>query len=411
MANNHTYAPIVIFAFNRPEHFKKTVSTLAECELAKLSKVIVVVDGPRGEEDFSKQKVMLDYLQSVVAFLSIEVRIRKKNVGLEINISSGITDIMAEYGRAIILEDDILVSTHFLRFMNESLDFYQDKKEVWHISGWNFPLQEDNLPSCFLWRTALGWGWGTWADRWHYYNRDPQSLLDEFDEIDIQIFNIYGSYNFWEQVVNNADGKIRTWAVFWYATIFKHGGLCLNPSRAMTTNIGFDGSGTHDASIEHSLSHDLCFFYKKDVLPIELLENRKVVSAIIRFNNDCSNYDKVNQNKTNIDLKRLARASLSHHSHFSYLSGKRVAIFGTAELSLLTFQLLRRSGISICAFLVSSPGQSEYIEEIPVVRPHQWHEFNPQVIINCIEGNHESVITGMLSDALPGRNIISWRSL
>ncbi|WP_265454662.1 glycosyltransferase family protein, partial [Aeromonas salmonicida] len=175
MANNHTYAPIVIFAFNRPEHFKKTVSTLAECELAKLSKVIVVVDGPRGEEDFSKQKVMLDYLQSVVAFLSIEVRIRKKNVGLEINISSGITDIMAEYGRAIILEDDILVSTHFLRFMNESLDFYQDKKEVWHISGWNFPLQEDNLPSCFLWRTALGWGWGTWADRWHYYNRDPQS--------------------------------------------------------------------------------------------------------------------------------------------------------------------------------------------------------------------------------------------
>ncbi|MEV3822110.1 hypothetical protein [Aeromonas dhakensis] len=411
MDKEYTYAPIVIFAFNRPAHLKKTVSALSKCELAKSSKVIVFIDGSRDEEDVPKQKLMLDYLQSVVDFLCVEVRVREKNVGLEINVSSGITDVMNEYGRAIILEDDILVSSHFLRYMNESLNFYQDRKEVWHISGWNFPLVEDDLPSCFLWRTALGWGWATWADRWNYYERDPQALLDEFDEMDIQAFNIYGSYNFWEQVVNNATGKIRTWAVFWYAAIFKNGGLCLNPSRAMTTNIGFDGSGTHGASIEHSLAHDRDFYYKRDEFPIDLSENRKVVSSIIRFNKLCDDYKKTNQNKTNIDLKRLVRISLSYQTHFSYLLGKKVAIFGTADISLLVFQLLRLRGISVCAFLVSASSQSEYIEGVPICQPYQWHALNPHVVINCIEGNHESVIASILSDALSSCSIISWRSL
>ncbi|HDZ8911663.1 TPA: hypothetical protein RUX66_004500, partial [Aeromonas dhakensis] len=139
--------------------------------------------------------------------------------------------------------------------------------------------------------------------------------------------------------------------------------------------------------------------------------NRKVVSSIIRFNNGLNNEKKSNQNKTNIDLKRLTRVSLSHHSHFSYLSEKKVAIFGTADLSLLIFQLLRLRGISVCAFLVSSPGQCECIEGVPVGQSDQWQDFNPDIVINCIEGNHESVITSMLSDALPSCTIMSWRSL
>lgn len=405
------YAPIILFAFNRPDHLKITMETLAKCELANQSRVIVVMDGPRDGEDRCKQAIMIRDLQLVSGFANVEVRTRELNVGLEQSISTGITAVMTEYGRAIVLEDDILVSPHFLRFMNDALEFYRDKKQVWHISGWNFPIPVADLAPSFLWRTALGWGWATWADRWQYYKRDPHALIQCWDQIDIQEFNLYGSFDFWGQVVKNASGQLHTWAIFWYAIIFEHGGLCLNPTRAMTTNIGFDGSGTHDAGIEFTLAYDPQFDYAKDSLPTVLQENRQVVSAIIQYNKQMQLEKQVAKNQTNKDLKKVAQIALSERYDFSALIGKSVAIFGTAGLSVIVSQLLKTQGLSVCAFLVSKSAQLSDIEGIPVILPAQWRNCNPQVVINCIEGNHESSITSTLTQALPDCQVISWRSL
>lgn len=369
------------------------------------------MDGPRHEEDRRKQEMMLSDLHVVSGFASVEVRTREFNVGLEQSISAGITAVMAEYGRVIVLEDDILVSPRFLRFMNDALEFYQEKKQVWHISGWNFPIDAAHLPSSFLWRTALGWGWATWADRWQHYKRDPQALIQRWDQIDIQEFNLYGSYDFWDQVIKNASGQLHTWAIFWYGTIFEHGGLCLNPTKAMTTNIGFDGSGTHDAGTEFTLAYDPDFDYARDGLPTELQENRQVVSAIIHYNKQIQLDKQISQNQTNKDLKKLVQIAFSEQYDLSGLASKSVAIFGAAGLSITVSQLLKAKGVSVCAFLVSKSAQLADIEGIPVISPAQWLNCNPQIVINCIEGNHESSITSTLTQALPGCRVISWRSL
>ncbi len=44
--------------------------------------------------------------------------------------------------------------------MNEALEFYQDEKKVWHISGWNYPINIDIKDDVFLWRVMnlLGLG-------------------------------------------------------------------------------------------------------------------------------------------------------------------------------------------------------------------------------------------------------------
>lgn len=404
-------APVILFAYNRPEHLAKTIHTLAKCELAAQSRVIVMIDGPRNEEDRRKQERMLFDLDVVSGFANLDVRTRKINVGLEQNISTGITAVMAEYGRAIIMEDDILVSPHFLRFMNDALDFYEDKKQIWHISGWNFPVPAADLPSSFLWRTALGWGWATWADRWQHYKRDPDALIQRLDQIDIQQFNLYGCFDFWDQVVKNVSGQLHTWAVFWYSTIFEQGGLCLNPTKAMTTNIGFDGAGTHDAGTEFTLAYDSQFDYTKDGLPAELQENRQVVSAIIQYNKQIQCEKQLVQHQTNKDLKKLVQIALAEQYDFSTLTGKSVAIFGVAGLSVTVSQLLKAQAVSVCAFLVSKSAQLADIEGIPVILPAQWQDLNPQIVINCIEGNHESSITNTLMQALPSCQVISWRSL
>jgi len=79
--------------------------------------------------------------------------------------------LLNEYGKIIVLEDDLLTSPYFLKFMNEALEYYKNEKKVWHISGWNYPINNEGLDDVFFWRTMNCWGWATWADRWQYFEK------------------------------------------------------------------------------------------------------------------------------------------------------------------------------------------------------------------------------------------------
>ena len=45
---------------------------------------------------------------------------------------------------------------------------------------------------------------------------------------------------FWDQIIDNFEFQINTWAIFWYATIFNISGLCVNPWFSYIDNIGQD---------------------------------------------------------------------------------------------------------------------------------------------------------------------------
>ena len=77
------------------------------------------------------------------------------------------------------------------------------------------------------------------------YEKDVDKTIKEFTDGNIKRFNLDGVEDFWGQVVANKEGKINTWAIFWYVTIFKKNGLCLNPTQTFVENIGHDGSGIH----------------------------------------------------------------------------------------------------------------------------------------------------------------------
>ena len=87
------------------------------------------------------------------------------------------------------------------------------------------------------------WGWATWADRWEKLNTDSEEIISIFSKNDIYQFNLEGSHNFFRQIIENRFGFLETWAIFWYATIFKSNGLCLMPLISLVSNKGNDGSG------------------------------------------------------------------------------------------------------------------------------------------------------------------------
>lgn len=241
-------SPIALFVYNRPDHTSRTLSALKKNSLASDSDLFIFSDGQIDNNlDESVNKVR-DLISNVSGFKSVTIIEQENNVGLANSIISGVGEIVNIYGKVIVLEDDIVTSPFFLEYMNNALEKYQHNNNVWHISGWNYPIKDSKLEDTFFWGTMNCWGWATWEDRWKKFEKKPLELVNTWKKEDIYMFNLEGTYDFWNQVERNAEGSLNTWAIFWYATIFKNQGLCLNPGTTLVKNIGHDGSGVNCGS-------------------------------------------------------------------------------------------------------------------------------------------------------------------
>lgn len=236
-------APIVLFVHARPDHTRRTVEALAANESADQSDLIVYADAARKEQEIENVQTVRSLVRATKGFRSVRVVERESNYGLARNIVDGVTSTCRHFGRAIVLEDDIETAPRFLAFMNAALDKYANEPRVWHVSGWNYPVEPQGLGEGFFWRVMNCWGWGTWANRWRHFKKDPLQLIENWGPERIERFNLDGAHDFWGQVTANHAGKIDTWAIFWYATILERNGLCFNPARSFVRNIGNDGSG------------------------------------------------------------------------------------------------------------------------------------------------------------------------
>lgn len=275
-------APIVLFVYNRPWHTRQTVESLQKNVLANQSDLIIFSDAAKTIEANPQVQEVRDYLKTIGGFNSVSIVEREENFGLAKSIIQGVTEIVKQYGKIIVLEDDIVTSPAFLQFMNQALEFYENEKKIWHISGWNYPINVEGLGDVFLWRVMNCWGWATWADRWQYFEKNPDALIKNWSIEEKFRFDLEGSGLFWDQVEANVTGKINTWAIFWYATIFQNKGLCLNPSVSYVENVGHDGSGENCGN-ETGYSIDYLCQKNKLNFSVEYSESQQAVSRILEF--------------------------------------------------------------------------------------------------------------------------------
>ena len=239
-------APVLITSFNRDSHFCETLKALSENIEAKNTRLYISIDGWVTKEDKKKQQKILEFAKLYSGkFSSLNITQQPKNLGLSKNITESITNIINKHGKIIVLEDDVVVSRAFLKFMNDSLSYYEKKKKIWHIAAYNIFNDKKKLNEIFLWRIMNCWGWATWQDRWSHYEKNPEKLIRSFNKKKIDEFNLGSTNIFWDQIIDNFEGTIDTWAIFWYATIFQNSGLCVNPWFSYIRNIGLDGTGVH----------------------------------------------------------------------------------------------------------------------------------------------------------------------
>lgn len=245
----HMPAPIVVFAFNRPDHLRRTLRALAANDLAAESRLTIFCDGPRSDAETQKTKAVRNVAKSAQGFASVSLVEREKNFGCAASVIDGLTRMFEKYEQLIVIEDDILTSPYTLRFLNAGLNFYSEDKRIFNIAAWSPPITKIQIPADYSYDIYAVprfncCGWASWRDRfegidwkisdYHAFRRSSQQR---------KAFNAGGA-DMSPMLDAQMAGSIDSWAIradYWR---FKNGQLGVNPVRAYTTNIGMD-CGTH----------------------------------------------------------------------------------------------------------------------------------------------------------------------
>ena len=277
-----SYAPILLFVYNRPEHTRRCIESLLKNSLASESNLFIYADGAKDSTQQEAVNEVRNYIRSIQGFKQITLMERSENWGLARNIIDGVTTQVNRYGKVIVLEDDLVVAPYFLQFMNDALEVYKNEPRVGHIQACDF-TQDSSLPATFLIKWTGSWGWATWDRAWKHFNPNGNELLQELEERKLtRVFDFNGKYGFTRMLRRQIGGKNNSWAIRWNASLFLKDILSLNVGRSLVQNEGFDGSGTNCGGGGLYASH----LYLQPLLitpisPIE--ENKEARQAFIRY--------------------------------------------------------------------------------------------------------------------------------
>jgi hypothetical protein len=244
-------APVVLFVYNRPRHAEETLKALAENELAKDTVLYIYADGPKKEASellLERINETRELVKRQQGFKEVHIIEADSNKGLATSVIEGVTQIVSKYGKVIVLEDDLITSKGFLKYMNDALARYDNAESVMQVSGHCFPLEAgDEKHSAFFIPFCTSWGWATWKRSWDQFDPGVKDYeLLKSDKLLADKFNLDGSFNYSSMLINQMETKtIDSWAIRWWWTIFRKNGLTLFPDKSLVENIGFGGDGTH----------------------------------------------------------------------------------------------------------------------------------------------------------------------
>lgn len=151
-------------------------------ELARYSDLFVISDAAYKQEHVSQINEVRTYIKSISGFKRVYPVFREVNLGGHKSVLTAFHDVLQIYDSFISLEDDIVVSSDFLQYMNEALVFYKDEKRIFSICGFKAPflLPKGYGEDVYFYPCNSPWGIGTWKDRWESVNHD---YFDRYSEL------------------------------------------------------------------------------------------------------------------------------------------------------------------------------------------------------------------------------------
>lgn len=238
--------PILVLAFNRPEHVRKAMGPICEY---KPDRIFLACDGPRSDKDgenllvLDTQKTMKD---AVDWPCEVKTLFREKNHGCAKAVYEAISWFFEQEEYGIIIEDDVIVGQDFFKLCEDLLPRYANEERVMEISAENHSGRSDINNSYVYSQFFLCWGWATWRRAW----RRMDMTMSAANEISVKyLIKRLGLLRglMMKRAFVNSYKQIETfnsWATRWYLSILAHDGLVICPGVNLSINIGMNG-GEH----------------------------------------------------------------------------------------------------------------------------------------------------------------------
>ncbi|MDB5017202.1 MAG: glycosyl transferase [Mucilaginibacter sp.] len=243
---------IGVFCYSRANKLKRCITALLENPECANMDIVFFSDGYKGERDKAGVLETREYINSITGFKSVIKHFRERNYSTGPNFIEGLTFLSNNYEQFIIVEDDLVVSPNYIKFLLDGLAFYKNNKSVFCITAYVFPVQPaDYAYDSIIYKRFCSYGWAGWADRFNNVIWDHQQLQNLMDTSPgfSKRLNAEG-YDLGRMLKKQINGKISTWDVQLQVHVAENKLKVVYPVISKVDNIGFDEESTNTFGID-----------------------------------------------------------------------------------------------------------------------------------------------------------------
>lgn len=244
---------IAVFCYKRAAKLKRSMEALLQNPECADMDIVFFCDGHKGEGDKAGVEATRAYINTLSGFKNVHKQFRERNLSTGPNFEQGINWLCTHYDQFIVVEDDLVVSPNYIRYMLDALDFYRGEQSVFSISGFAFPLRkEDYQYDTVMHERFCCYGWASWSDRVKQvvWNKE---LLAQW---------LYQTPGFRQQLNKEGmdlsrildkqiSGKISTWDIQMQVQVARHHMKVVYPLISKGSNIGFDEESTNTFGVDY----------------------------------------------------------------------------------------------------------------------------------------------------------------
>jgi len=244
---------IAVFCYKRAAKLKKSMEALLKNPECASMDVIFFSDGYKGEKDREGVLATREYINNLSGFRNIYKEFRPNNFSTGPNFQQGLTYLADNFEQFIVIEDDLVVSSNYIRFMLDALDFYRNEEDVFSISGYCFPLKKSDYAYDSVMHTRFCcYGWASWNNRLTKVLWDENALAKLFEtspgfkkRLDSEGMDLSRTLS------KQISGEISTWDIQMQVQVSENNLKVVYPVVSKTTNIGFDQESTNTFGIDY----------------------------------------------------------------------------------------------------------------------------------------------------------------
>lgn len=368
----------MLLTYTRVEHTKKVLEELKNNSVLP-EKLYVFQDGKKQSTNHADWETVNRLINSI-SWCDTEVLSWEKNQGIAVSIVQGINRVLQENDAVIVIEDDCVPHRLFMKYMTEALKKYENEKKIYSVGGYAWPVEvTDNGTDAYFTKRISSWGWGTWKDRWQFYDEDYRILgRVKKDEYLLKQFHIWGE-DLENYLYGNVDGRCDAWDVFWAFNVLEKDGYCVAPYRSLINNIGFDGTGVHCGTqeiktvLETIAEKEFCFPEEIEITKETEDNFSDYFSWLPRSVKDRCYY-KIFAKWVQMHIQKK-----TIQEYLDKNSIHKVCIWGRGPVCKLVIHEIQEAA-QILGIVESSPQLKDY-QGIDIVNPEQVHEETELIIL------------------------------